>query len=117
MNLKFHEFASKSFSHIQCFQGVAASKCHFHALLGMKVAVFFLAVVVCGNAFAQQPPGVPPRPYGQGAPPPMALPRPPEFSNQELASLLRAQTAAIKSLSSRLDSLEERLGRIEAGRR
>jgi len=84
----------------------------------MKVAVFFLAVVVCGNAFAQQPPRVPPRSSGQGAPPiAMVPPIPPELSNQELASLLRAQTAAIKSLSSKLDSLEERLGRIEAGRR
>ena len=89
----------------------------------MKLAIFFLAVIFCGNTFAQQPPGAPPLPTPPMFPPavppaaiPKAVPRAPEFSNQELTALLRAQTAAIKSLSSKLDSLEERLGKIEKGR-
>jgi hypothetical protein len=84
----------------------------------MKLALFFAFIIASANAFAQQAPHAIeiPRPAPPAAPP-MAPPRAPQFSNAELTELLRAQTTAIKSLSSKLDSLEERIGKIEKGQR
>ena len=84
----------------------------------MKLDLFFALVVASANAFAQQPrPDQAPRaielPVHQA---PIPRPSPPQAlqpSNAELSELLRAQTTAIKSLSSKVDSLEERIRKIE----
>lgn len=47
----------------------------------------------------------------------LMAPAAPRSTDPELAELLRAQTAAIKTLSSKIDTLEERIGRIEQGKR
>ena len=91
----------------------------------MKLALFLAFTVACANAFAQQAPAAIPRPPVLPAPPaapvlpapPAAPPRAPHLSNAELSELLRAQTTAIQSLSSKLDSLEERVRKIERGPR
>ena len=84
----------------------------------MKLALFLAFTVACANAFAQQAPAAIPRPAPPVLPaPPAAPPRAPQLSNAELSELLRAQTTAIQSLSSKLDSLEERVRKIERGPR
>jgi len=89
----------------------------------MKLALFFAFIIASANAFAQQqaPRAIEiPRPAPPMAPPadlPKAAPRAPQLSNTELTELLRAQTTAIKSLSSKLDSLEERIGKVERRQR
>ena len=82
----------------------------------MKLPLFLAFTVACANAFAQQAPAAIPRPPVFRAPP-AAPPRAPHLSNAELSELLRAQTTAIQSLSSKLDSLEERVRKIERGPR
>lgn len=47
----------------------------------------------------------------------LMAPAAPRTTDPELAELLRAQTAAIKTLSSKIDTLEERIGRMEQGKR
>ena len=78
----------------------------------MKPALFFAFIIASTNAFAQQAPGAinspPPRPA-----PEAAASRAPQLSNAELSELLRAQTTAIQALSRKLDSLEERIRKIE----
>lgn len=93
----------------------------------MKLALFFVFIIVSANSFAQQEPRaviVKENPKTMAPPkmaPPVAMapPHAPESqtSNEELTNLLRAQTTAIKSLSSKLDSLEERISKIEKGQR
>ena len=84
----------------------------------MKLSLFFALIIASATAFAQQAPA--PRqvtqiPQGQSPVPPP--PQAPQLSNAELSELLRAQTTAIKALSSKLDSLEERIQKIERGPR
>lgn len=89
----------------------------------MRLAIFIAFIIVSGNASAQLPPARPvPPPQVKQAPqmaPPRAVPPAPPVApvqnNEALTELLRAQTAAIKSLSNKLDSLEERIGKIEKG--
>lgn len=88
----------------------------------MRLASFFVLIITSAIAFAQQVPGYaqqapraiepPPRPVPPAAPP-RAPPQALQLSNAELSELLRAQTTAIRSLSSKLDSLEERIRKIE----
>jgi hypothetical protein len=88
----------------------------------MKRALFFAFLIASSNAYAQQPPRPDQAPRFDKAPKadaPRAIERPrtPQLSNAELAGLLQAQTTAIKSLSSQVDSLEERILKIEKGAR
>jgi len=92
--------------------------------LGLLVGVSAFSI-----AYAQQPPAVPP-PTPGGSSPGVSVLRP-EFASPasppgaaaaadgsvtlvELRDLIRAQTEAIRALSSKLDSAEDRLRRIEA---
>jgi hypothetical protein len=86
----------------------------------MKPFLLLAFTVVSVMSFAQQPP----QPAGQApgavvkpAPPAAAPPLAAQPSTAELAELLRAQTAAIKSLSARIDSLDERIRKLEDGAR
>ena len=107
----------------------------------MKIALSLAFVLLSGSALAQMAPALPvppppvqpspqmaprpiPPPQVKQAPrmappiamtPPPTVPMGPEQNNEALAELLRAQTAAIRSLSNKLDSLEERIGKIEKG--
>ncbi|MDP1996487.1 MAG: hypothetical protein Q8J90_04775 [Gallionella sp.] len=90
----------------------------------MKLALFFAFIIASVNAIAQEPPSavtkpLPPKPHDayKAKAAPMAPLSATKLSNEELSGLLRAQTNAIKSLSSKLDSLEERIGKIEKGGR
>lgn len=87
----------------------------------MKLALFFALIIASANAFAQQYPQAPRAIEGSKpappAAPPKAPPGAPQLSNAELSRLLRAQTTAIQALSSKLDSLEERIRKIERGPR
>lgn len=81
------------------------------------VPLFIAAILASVPAFAQQAPQAPqerpgptPAPAPPGAAPGAAQAAP---SNKELADLLRAQTAAIKSLSGKLDTLETRIRALE----
>jgi hypothetical protein len=82
----------------------------------MKLALFFAFIIASANTFAQQAPreGQAPRAIERPAREPS---RAPQLRNAELSELLRAQTTAIQSLSSKLDSLEERIRKIERGPR
>lgn len=84
----------------------------------MKLSLFFVFIIASANAIAQQAPRAIeiPRPAPPAAPPKVP-PRAQQLSNAELTELLRAQTTAIKSLSSKIDSLEGRIGKIERGQR
>lgn len=82
------------------------------------VALLFIAAVLGSvPALAQQAPQAAqerPAPSPAPAPPgaaPGAVPAAP--SNKELADLMRAQTAAIKALSGKLDSFEARIRALE----
>lgn len=100
----------------------------------MKLALLFAALAASAITFAQQVPKaaepipVPPAPLkapvitGQvpqaAEPTPSKAPIPaPQLSNTDLSALLRAQTAAIRELSSRIDSLEDRVRKLERGQR
>lgn len=85
----------------------------------MKPVFFFAIIMACVNATAQQAPGLAkPAPPAVPAPaPPAVVPQAPQLSNEELTRLLRAQTTAIKSLAGQLDSLEDRIGKLEKGQR
>jgi 3-oxoacyl-ACP reductase-like protein len=86
----------------------------------MKPALFFVFIIACVNAVAQQPPGEATRQPAQAprpSPPMAPAPAAAQLNNEELTALLRAQTAAIKSLRSKLDSLEQRVEKIERVRR
>lgn len=96
----------------------------------MKLSGFLVIITVCGSAHAQPSPAPPagpsPKPLPdisilrpEYAPPPAVMP--PRFpaaadspkTPQELKDLVRAQTEAIKALTAKVDSLEQRLRRIE----
>lgn len=96
----------------------------------MKLFCVLVSIAACGSAHAQTSPAPPAGPSPKAlpdisivrpeyAPPPAVMP--PRFpaaadrptTPQELKDLIRAQTAAIKSLSTKVDSLEQRLRRIE----
>lgn len=68
-----------------------------------------------GSSGASGGPPDPSRAFG-GAPPAEAQPLPSGTYNheQELANLLAAQTEAIRALTAKVNSLEERLNRVEA---
>lgn len=96
----------------------------------MKLHYFLIAITGCNLAFAQQTPALPTGPSSvtppgistlrpEYAPAPSTLP--PGTSSvvdsvaarQELTDLIRAQTDLIKSLSAKVDSVEDRLRRME----
>jgi hypothetical protein len=96
----------------------------------MKLFFVLVSVAACGSAFAQSSrgsaAGPSPKPLPdisilrpEYAPPPAVMPpRSPAAADtpktqQELKDLIRAQTEAIKGLSAKVDSLEQRLRRIE----
>ena len=88
----------------------------------MRIILLIATLLAPAVALAQQAPQapqpMPPRPAPPAAPPaaaPPAAPQPP--SNTEIADLLRAQTAAIKSLSGKLDTLDARVKALENGTR
>jgi len=97
----------------------------------MKLFCFLIGIFTYGFTCAQQPPALPPGPSGETlpgisilrpeyAPPPASLPTGAStatdnpMARQELADLIRAQTEAIRALSSKVDSLDDRLRRIES---
>ncbi len=93
----------------------------------MKSALFLIAIIASASAIARQVSDedqIPRRDLVSLTVPPSALlsdhdviaapPRAPRITNDdEFIYLLRAQTTAIKALSSKLDSLEERITKIE----
>lgn len=92
----------------------------------MKRFIFLFGVSVCSFAHAQQPRALPPaagvvtqpgisvlRPeYDPPGTPPNAPTAAPTL--YELRDLIRAQTEAIRVLSGKVDSLDDRLRRIES---
>ena len=95
----------------------------------MKLYCFLVGICACGAGYAQQIPAPPPGPAGGTLPgisvlrpeyaPPAAPPSAPMAADslgtaQELKELIRAQTEAIRVLSGKVDSLEDRLRRIES---
>jgi hypothetical protein len=88
----------------------------------MKRLFFLFAVSVCSFVHAQQPPALPPA-SRVVAPPGVSVVRP-EYAPpgappattapNELRDLIRAQSEAIRVLSGKVDSLDERLRRIES---
>lgn len=96
----------------------------------MKLFCFLVGISAYGFACAQQSPALPSGPSGETlpgisilrpeyAPPPSTMPpRTPTAADSlrapwELADLIRAQTEAIRALSGKVDSLDDRLRRIE----
>ena len=96
----------------------------------MKLFCVLVCVVACGSAYAQPSAPSPAAPTPKAlpdisilrpeyAPPPAVMPpkKPAAADNpkppQELRDLIRAQTEAIRDLSTKVDSLELRLRRIE----
>ncbi len=91
----------------------------------MKLLCFFVAIYAYSFACAQQPPALPPGVKGEilpgvsimrpeyAAPPSVMPPRNPMAGPQELTDLIRAQTEAINALAKKIESLEERLTKIE----
>lgn len=78
-----------------------------------KIFIYFLVSIVLLISIkvsAQQAPDLP-------MAPPMAPPETHRSDNTELFQLLRAQTEAIKSLSNKIDTLEERIDKLERGER
>ena len=71
----------------------------------MKRSFFFVAIIVVANTFAAQ---MPPKPSTTGQAPGQTS-EPAPLSNTELSRLLRAQTAAIQALFTKLEEQEERL--------
>jgi hypothetical protein len=96
----------------------------------MKLFCVLVGIVACGSAYAQPsapPPAAPtPKPLPdisilrpEYAPPPAVMPpkNPAAVDGPkappDLRDLIRAQTEAIKVLSTKVDSLEQRLRKIE----
>jgi hypothetical protein len=96
----------------------------------MKLFCVLVCIVACGSAYAQPstPPPAGPTPKAlpdisilrpEYAPHPAVMPpKHPAAADgpkapQELRDLIRAQTEAIKVLSTKVDSLEQRLRKIE----
>ena len=96
----------------------------------MKLLCFLFGIFAYGFVSAQQSPSLPSGPSGESppgistlrpeyAPPPSTMPQRPSravdsnSAQQELSELVRAQTEAIKTLSSKVDSMDDRLRRIE----
>ena len=95
----------------------------------MKLLCILVGISVYGFASAQQSPSLPSGPSGETLPgvstlrpeyaPPPAMPQRPSravdsnSAQQELTELVRAQTEAIRALSSKVDSIDDRLRRIE----
>ncbi len=91
----------------------------------MKVFCFLVGISACGLASAQLPPGpIDVTPPGKSVLRPEYVPANPRSSDptaaeslgasRELKELIRIQTEAIRTLSSKVDSLDERLRRIES---
>lgn len=96
----------------------------------MKRFFFIFGIFVCGFAHAQQPPALPSSPgvvtppgisvlrpeYAPSGAPPGAPPGAPtiEGAPNELRDLIRAQSEAIRALTVKVDSLDDRLRRIES---
>jgi hypothetical protein len=92
----------------------------------MKRFIFLFGVSVCSFAHAQQPPALPPAPGVVTQPgisvlrpeyePPGTPPGAPTVAvaPNELRDLIRAQSEAIRVLSGKVDSLDDRLRRIES---
>lgn len=91
----------------------------------MKPFCLIVGVSACSLVFAQQPPALPQAPSDR-MPPNVSVPRP-EYvrppgptiedgkrASTELMDLVRAQTDAIRALSGKVDSLDDRLRRIES---
>lgn len=85
----------------------------------MRLALFFACLIAIAGtgALAQQVPAAATRSPATEPPAPPVPPPPARLSNDELLALLRAQTAAIKALSLKLDAIEIRLGAVETKRR
>lgn len=96
----------------------------------MKLLCFLVLICACGVAFAQQVPALPPGPSGPTLPgvsvlrpeyasppsttsPGASTPADSSRARQDLTDLIRAQTEAIRVLSGKVDSLDDRLRRIE----
>ena len=95
----------------------------------MRLLWLPLGVFTCGLAAAQQPPALPAGPTGEMlpgvstlrpeyVPAPAATPRPSAAADgvaarQKLIELIRAQSEAIRVLSGKVDTLDDRLRRIE----
>ncbi|MDB6062159.1 MAG: hypothetical protein JWM78_2262 [Verrucomicrobiaceae bacterium] len=75
----------------------------------MKVRLFFLLAFIATSVSAQQAPAA----AGTPSPPRGIAPPPATMSNEEIVTLLRAQTAAIKALSSKLENVEQRVNQID----
>src|SRR3982750_3926423 len=97
----------------------------------MKLLCFLVGISACGFAHAQQSPALPPGPTREALPgvsimrPQYAPPGSTSPSGnatapdslraqQELTDLIRAQSEAIRILSGKVDSLDDRLRRIES---
>lgn len=95
----------------------------------MKPICFLVGISAFGVALAQQPAALPPTPTDR-LPPDISVPRP-EYArppappgvelaadnlvvSNELKQLIRLQTDAIRVLSGKIDSMEDRLRRIES---
>ena len=87
----------------------------------MKRLCFLVGVFACCLAYGQQPPGPAGATPGISVLRPEYAPSPSKAStpadsldaSRELKELIRAQTEAIRTLTSKVDSLEDRLRRIE----
>jgi hypothetical protein len=74
----------------------------------MRAFLLFAFIFAAATAFAQQPPEAVPH-----AVPPPSRPTVPQLGNKQLTELLRAQTSAIRTLSRKIEDLEERVQKIE----
>lgn len=72
---------------------------------------FLTSVVISTSAFAQQAPMS--HPDLRMAPPMAPPPVTPAYSSDALQKLIRSQTDAIKSLSTKIDGLEKRVDSLE----
>jgi len=96
----------------------------------VRLLCFLVWICACGVAFAQQLPALPPGPSGATLPgvsvlrpeyttppsntsPGASTPADNSRARQELTDLIRAQTEAIRVLTGKVDSLDDRLRRIE----
>ena len=84
----------------------------------MKQFFYGVCLLASASVGAQQAPGAIFDSSGKGPQPSKQVPSATKSPNaDEMAELLRAQTAAIKALSDKVDALEARLAKIEKGGR